>query len=184
MAYSIPLNPRQKVVTHMATEDQFGEVSLLDLMGVDLSQMDEMRFGDIFPRVFAQFECGEPTMDELKDNKAGSPTFGKVVGALIKFPWKCIGILDASNAKADGVEDPTTLVGKTHTEVAFVKAAMNLKYLKAFIADTGGNKNAPLGEAIKSVGGKRIQAIIRHRKDPNDSDKVYASLSKYKPIAA
>lgn len=168
----------------MATEDQFGEVSLLDLMGVDLSQMDEMRFGDIFPRVFAQFECGDPTMDELKDNKTGSPTFGKVVGALVKFPFKCIGILDASNAKADGVEDPSKLIDKIHTEIAFVKAATNLKYLKAFIADVGGVKNAPLGEAIKSVGGKRIQAVIHHRKDPKDSDKIYASLSKYKPISA
>ena len=168
----------------MATEDQFGEVSLLDLMGVDLSQVEEMRFGDIMPRIFGQFECGDPTIEELKDNKTGSPTAGKVIGALVKFPWKVLGITDASNAKADGVEDPSTLIGKIHTEVAFVKGGTNVKYLKAFIADVGGNKNQPLGEAIKSVAGKRIQAVIRHRKDPNDTDKVYASLSKYKPIAA
>jgi len=164
----------------MSDDDKFkpGEVDLVTLMGVDLSQIEEMRFGEVMPRIFADFECGEPTMEELKNDQ------GQVIGALVKFPWKVIGIHDASKAKADGVEDPATLLGKIHNDVAVVKGATNVKYLKGYIADVGGNKNQALGEAIKSVGGKRVRAIIAHRRDKNDPDRIYAGLTRYKPIQA
>lgn len=163
----------------MADDDKFGEIDLMTLMGVDLSQVEEARFGEVFPRIFGEFECGEPTIDELKDKETN-----KVIGALVKFPWKCIGILDKGKCVEDGVSDPATLIGKIHEDVAVLKGGTNVKYLKGYIADVGGNKNLPLGEAMKSVAGRRVRALVGHRRDKNDADKVYAGLQKYKPIQA
>lgn len=163
----------------MSADDNFGEVSLIDLMGVDLNQVDEARFGELFPRSFCVFECGEPKMEELKDNKVGSPTHGKVIGAIVTFPWHCIGVKEVN--KEEGIDDPSKLIGKVHNDLYFLKGATNLKYLKGYIADVGGDKTKPLGEGIKSVMGKRITAVVSHRADPNDSDKKYAGLRKYKP---
>lgn len=157
--------------------DDFGEIDIVDLLGVNMAEVEEARMGDILPRFFGQFECGEPTHKELKHKETG-----KTIGAIFVFPWKCMAVLDKGKSAEDGVSDPATLINKIHMDVHFIKSPESLKYLKGYVADVGGNKNASLQDAIKSVAGKRVAAVIAHRADQNDSDKKYARLTKYKPI--
>lgn len=154
------------------SEDTGIEISLLDLAGLDTTGLEAKRIGDVIPRLVGDFECVEAELKEIKKEE-------KVTGFVAEFKFKVLGVKTQID-KDFAVED---MIGKEHREGKFLKDNDGIQYLIGFLEDIGVKQRGPLGDLVKAAIGKKITAQVTHRKDKNDSDKVYSSLTKMKILA-
>lgn len=160
------------------TSNEFAGLSLMDLAGLDISGISAKRFGDVLPKMFADFECKKADLKELKDKDTD-----QLKGVIASFEWEVLGIHSFLQKDEQGNEyDPAAFVGKTHYESRVVQNTEGLQYLVGFLEDIGIKEKGALGVLVEGSVGRRIRAQITHRKDKNDADKVYSGLGKIKPI--
>lgn len=147
-------------------------VTLADLMGVSLDDVAEKR-GESFPKGNFDWEVDTETPPHVKivgeDDKAK---------AAAVFKLKCINVIGVTDNEFTG--DPTSLIGKYHTETMFLQTADSLGYLKAFVKDIGAPYNSNLKLLLSGAAGTRFSAPIMKRKNPNDSDIIYTNINRMK----
>lgn len=159
------------------------QVSLSDLAGVDFSDVAELRFSALPDGQYVfDVQAGDDT-----PKLAAIGTGDKAKPAAV-FLLTVINVLAVKNA-ADLLGEPvTSLIGKGHRETFFITDQKSVGYVKAFVADIGGDNTGPMG-GIPSKGkigfldksaGLRFSGFIGHRADKNDSDKVYVNINRNK----
>ncbi len=155
----------------MSESSDLEGLSLLDLAGIDTSGIEAKRIGEILPRCLADFECIGAELGEIKD--------GDVVKMFkAEFKFKPLGIhmvIDKDVKEED-------ILKMVHTETRMIKNQEGLQYLIGFLEDIGVKQKGVLSVLMEAAVTKRIKAVITHRKDKNDADKVYSGLAKIKVI--
>lgn len=149
-------------------------MTLADLTGIDTTGMEARRMGEVLPKMFAQFEC---TKVESKQND--DPVTGKVKNFQFTSEWKLLGI---ETLFEKGIKEEE-LIGKIHFENRFITNPDGIKFTLGFLEDVGIKERGPLGSLWNKQLGRKIAAVVAHRKDPNDSEKIYSSLTKIKVLA-
>lgn len=157
----------------MSTNELEG-MTLAELTGINTEGMEAKRAGEILPRLYGIFECIKA---EIKENKG---TDGKVKNFQAASEWKLLGV----KTLLDKGVDEATLIGKLHFENRFITNVDGIKYALGFLEDVGIKERGGLGQLWGAQTGRRVEAVIAHRKNPDDTDKVYSSMTKIKPIAA
>jgi hypothetical protein len=152
-------------------DNEFAGVSLMDLAGLDTSGIEARRMGDVLPKMFADFECTKAELAPYEKD-------GKPMGGIARFDFKVAGI----HTMIDKDQDEAAMIGKVHQENRFITNADGVKFLLGFLEDCGVKERGALKDLIEKMQGRKIKAVISHRKDPNDSEKIYAGLVKIKPI--
>lgn len=155
--------------------NELENMTLADLTGVDTSGMEARRMGEVLPRLHGIFECIKA---EIKENK--DPQTGKLKNFQAAAEWKLLGI----KTLLDKGADEASLVGKIHFENRFITNVEGIKFALGYLEDVGIKERGQLGALWSAQIGKRVEGVVAHRRDPNDSDRVYSSLTKTKPIAA
>lgn len=146
-------------------------VSLADLAGLNTEGMESKRIGDILPRFLGDFECVEAALKEVKEGE-------KIKGFSAAFEWKVLGV----HALIDKDAKEEELIGKKHFENRFIKNEDGIKFLLGFLEDIGIKERGTLGGLIERAKGRKVKAIISHRKDKNDSERTYSGFAKIKPL--
>jgi hypothetical protein len=144
------------------------DVSLADIAGVDMSQVEEFRFENT-PKGIYQWVCKNAEVVKLGNKPA------------IRYE------LEASNviALSDDSLDPDKYVGHKHNEAIFITdLEKDIGRAKAFMIDAGFEGSGTLQELLDQFVGHEFISAIGHRKDKNDTDKVYANIDygKVKPL--
>lgn len=167
--------------------DDVDNISLLDVLGVSVDDVAEVRFSTIDKGVYL-FEIGEVKTD---DTRTGTKEMN---GEKVKFPmWAVNYLLEIKNVEqlAEKLSEAQreALIGRKFThqvsQMIVDKREDALKFIglnKAFVVDVGGVGKGSLKEITESVKGKRFLGTITHQVDKNDTDKKYARLSKIKKI--
>lgn len=146
------------------------DFSLADLMGLDVTDVAEIRF-ETLPMGAYVFKVVSQDISE-GENREGDKRFELQVK---------LEIVEVKAVVAKGIE-PESLVGKTHTEKFFiprgdeVKAAEGLGRIRAFVADIGLPNDGPFGKLCDSIVEHMFIGKIIHQKDRDDKSKVYARL--------
>lgn len=154
------------------SENVLEGISLSDLAGLNTEGMESKRIGDILPRFLGDFECTEAALKEVKDEN------GKLKFFKAAFEWKVLGV----HALIDKDVKEEELIGKKHNEDKIIKSEDGIKFCLGYLEDIGVRERGTLGGLIEMAKGRKIKAVISHRKDKNDSDKVYSGFAKIKPI--
>lgn len=145
--------------------DEELELSLTDIADIDMSEVEEKRF-ELRPAGVYHFKCIDATLDTIN---------GKAVA---KFETE---IVNCHAIVGDGA--PEAQIGKKYTEMFFLTSGDSLGYLKGFLSDTGFTGTGSLRELLDAFHGHEFIGAIKHTRDKNDTDKVYTSLQKCKPVA-
>jgi hypothetical protein len=147
------------------------EISLADLAGFDMSNVEAKRFENL-PEGHFQFEIVSDPLPDLK-----KITSAKGDKAIVVIGCKVLNVTALNNPADAPNGDATGLIGKVHNENAILNSADSLGYLMATLQDLQA-QNGPLRQMLHGLAGTKFDAFIKHRADPNDSDKKYASLRK------
>lgn len=153
----------------MSEPSELEDISLMDLAGLDTTGMESRRIGDILPKILADFTCTEADLGEVQGEK-------KMFTARFKFQVDAVHKI----TDKDYTGTPEDLIGKFHEETRFITNSDGVAFVLGFLEDIGVKERGKLGELVEKAKGKSITAIIAHRKDKNDSDKVYSGLAKIK----
>lgn len=156
------------------SSNELENMTLADLTGVDTTGMEARRMGEVLPRLHGIFECIKA---EIKENK--DPTTGKLKNFQASAEWKLLGVKTLLDK---GVEE-ASLIGKSHHENRFITNVEGIKFALGYLEDVGIKERGQLGSLWNAQIGRRVEAVVAHRRDPNDSEKVYSSLAKMKPQA-
>jgi hypothetical protein len=151
--------------------DESLDFSLADLMDMDVSDIEEMRFETI-PMGIYTWEVTAAGLSETT-NSDDEKRF------VAETTYK---ILEVHQVAKGGV-DRESLVGKTQTEKEFInpaadkqKIAEAIGRIRARIADIGCNNEGSLGAIMEGTIGHQFKSKLIHQKDRNDSSKVYARI--------
>lgn len=147
-----------------------GEVSLADLAGFDMSNTAAAKFENVPEGIFDFEVCLDP-MPDLQQ-------MGEKFAAVI--PCKVLNVLALKEPAL--TPDPTSLIGKVHRETNVLNNDKSLEYLQATFQTLEANTKQGLRAILHSLSGTKFRAAIKHRVDPNDNDKVYASLRKIENV--
>lgn len=143
-------------------------INLADLIGFDMTNVQAKKFENL-PEGLFEFEIQTdpmPGIYTVGDNppKGASVLACKVLNVLsVKVPSE--------------TPDPTKLIGKVHRETNVINTGESLEYLQATLEAFGCQKGK-LGDMLASLAGVRFTAAITHRVNKNNTDIVYAGLSK------
>lgn len=164
----------------MTTENTngFAGLTLLDIAGLDTSDIAVKKRGEALPKMFAQFKCVESKMEEIKDKDDQT----KTVGFRFASEWEVEGIHKMLDREFEGKE--AEYIGKKHVESARVIDVEGLSYYLGFLQSCGLPHKGALGDLVAGVVGTQINAIIRHTRNKDDKDIVYSNLDKIKPLTA
>lgn len=159
----------------MTTEaaNEFAGLTLLDIAGLDTTGLEAKRAGEVLPRMGAIFECKKAELAEVKKDD------GTLRAVVAKLEMEVIGVTAMLQRDLEGKD--ADYVGKIHYESRFIQDVEGIRYLLGLLFDMGVAAGGQLGDLLSKAEGLRFSAVITHRKDKNDSDKIYASLSKVKP---
>lgn len=144
------------------------EVSLADIAGIDMNAVEAFEGGfESTPKGVYLFECKDAKLDSMETKNGTS--------AVIQF------VLEIADCYAVVSDDPKvteeSMKGKKHTETIFVSdVAKSVGQAKAIMQNAGYNAAGSLEDLLDGFCGSQFIAPIKHRKDPNDSDKIYANL--------
>lgn len=165
----------------LMVELEGSSVSLSQLAGSDFTEIVEQRFSNL-PAGGYVFDVSveKPPHLEAVDSKgkkkpAGIFTFTVADCTGLKFP-------------TETPEGPLSLIGRSHRETFFINDDKSIGYMKAFVKDIGVDNTGSMGGLPGHAGfldrcaGIRFAALIGHRKDPNDSDKVYVNIVRDKIV--
>lgn len=153
----------------MAGETQ--NVSLNDLLGIDLNDIEEYRGGEAAPEGVYEWRVKEAIMDvaEVNDKDLGQ----KIRRPRIVFALEAIGVRQVKDMSVE----KESLVGIVHSERFFVKDALkDIGRVKAFLVDMGRQGTGALQALLDGTIGHEFVGAIKHTKDKNDTSRVYANL--------
>lgn len=155
---------------------EYAAVSLLDLAGLDMAQVEVFRGGESAPEGLAEWKGVSASIGaaEVTDKDKNSPTVGeKIQRAVIDFTAEALAYI---NVKDRGI-DISTLSGITHRERFFIAdVAKDIGRVKAFMTDIGMSGEGSLQSLLEQFTGHEFACAIKHRKDPNDTSRVYANF--------
>lgn len=147
-------------------DDGDTEVSLADIAGIDMTSVEA-------------FEGGfEPTpkgvyLFDVKDAGLDTITVDGVDKAVIYFETEiaeCYALVD------DSIE-PESMVGWKHRETVFISdLKKSVGQAKAIMQNAGFSGSGTLEEMLDAFCGSQFVAPIKHRKDKNDTDKIYSNI--------
>ncbi len=142
------------------------EVSLADLAGIDMNNVDAFEGGfEPTPKGVFRFECKDAGLDIVETKNGDSAT--------IYFDCEVQEVY----ALLDDSEDPEKLMGLNHRESIFVSdLAKSVGQAKAIMQNAGFSGSGTLEQMQDAFCGHQFIAPIKHRKDKNDTDRVYANL--------
>ena len=155
------------------------QVSLMDIAGIDMSGVEEVR-STTFPAGLFEFKCTEAKLD-VRESKKGDKAV--VAFTLETMNVKTLVSETDNNGKSINPED---LIGRKHVETFWItNPAEDLGRVVAFLNDTGLQATGSLQELLDAMVDHSFQAVMSNKKDKNDSDIVYANLNRTKiaPIA-
>lgn len=155
---------------------QFIDVDIMALAEIDISGIEENRGGEAAPEGVADWRGMSAAFAtaEVEDKEKNSPTFGqKVTRPVIDFVAEAIGY---HNVK-DRSLDIASLAGTQHRERFFIKdLEKDLGRVKAFMVDIGMTGAGRLQDLLDSFTGYEFSCAVKHRKDKNDTSRVYANF--------
>ncbi len=156
-------------------DDNEMEVGLGDILGLDMAQVDAFEGGFVTtPKGLYTWECKDAGLDKL-DTVNGAR-------AVIYFECEC-QVAHAVMENDDG-KDEENMVGWTHRETIFISdLAKSVGQAKAIMQNAGFTGSGTLEEMFDAFCGTQFTAPIAHRKDKNDTDRIYANfkVSKITP---
>ena len=149
------------------------EVSLTDIAGIDMNEVQEFEGFEATPKGLYDWECKDAGLDTV-ETKNG-------LSGIIYFD------LEVTNCHTliGDERDPATMVGSKHRETIFIgDVAKSVGQAKALMQHAGFNAAGKLDELLDAFCGHAFTAPIKQRKDKNDSDVVYSNLviKKITPI--
>lgn len=145
-----------------ANEEAEEMLSLSELAGVDISDVDEYR-GEALPIGTYDFKVTDAGFVErtIKEQKVAAVAFE----------------MEIAEVHAQTTEEPDeSFVGRKHTQSFPIREIKDLGRVKAFLVDAGLSGQGVLEELMKQSVGHTFTAKITHTKDRNDPDRVYANL--------
>lgn len=147
-----------------ANEVDLDSISMMDLAGLDMSEIQEVR-SQAFPAGIFDWE-----VDSIETDKGKSADDLVQFKALVKLT--CRGVYGLTMA---GSANPDDLTGKhfTHRIIKNIENESDIYtfmgMVKAFIKDIGGNVNQAFQPMIESAPGLQFRAPVRLK--PNSKDK-------------
>ena len=163
----------ENTLVNLKMGDDVGDVSLLDLMNFDVTEMEAVRGMPLAPEGIYEWRVtgAEIGAMEVHDKEQDA----KVSRATVTFKLEAIS---CRHAKAPEV-DPNSLIGTNFQHRIFIKEfARDIGRVKAFLEDIGMNASGNLQTLLEMAQGMEFVAGIKHTKDKNDKDKVYANLDE------
>lgn len=151
------------------------EISLGDLAGLNLDEVQEKRF-EALPKGDFVFEVESAKLAVNGEGDKKRP--------VVAFKTKVLDVIRVNDNDFTG--KPEDLVGKIHAQLFFITSLDSVGYIKAFLKDIGVLPGKDFNSTLAHAAGVRFQAPIGKRKDPNDSDKVYTQINqmKIKPLVS
>ena len=155
------------------TQDgQEGEVSLLDIAGMDMAGVEEFEGGfDTTPKGVYHFRCkdAELTSVTYADKKTGND----ITRAIIQFEFEIVNVM----AFVEDNINPDEWIGKQHRETVFITdVAKGVGQAKAIMSNAGFTGSGSLQELLDAFVGTEFDAPVAQRKGKNDPDHVYANV--------
>jgi len=138
------------------------QVSLADIAGIDMTDVKEVRFENL-PIGSYEFKSEPGELSSIGE--------GEDAKALIRFPL----IVTAVYAVSEGV-DAAIIVGKKHSQGFQIKTMEDLGRAKAFLVDAGFKGTGQLQELLTAFEGHVFRANIKHTRDKNDKDRIFANI--------
>lgn len=142
------------------------EVNLADIAGIDMNNVEAFEGGfEPTPKGVFRFECKDAGLDTVSS--------GDVDKAVIYFEnevVECYALVD------DSLE-PESMIGWKHRETIFISdLAKSVGQAKAIMQNAGFKGSGTLEEMLDAFCGSQFISPIKHRKDKNDTDKIYSNL--------
>lgn len=143
------------------------EFNLADLAGLDVSEVEEVRFETLAQGVY-EFKINATKLDE-GDNKDGEKRFWAEIE---------LEVVDVKAVIDRGI-DKESLIGKKLTEKLYIVPAewqKGVGRIRAWLADTGLENAGELGPLLESATGHIFTGKIVHQTDKDDKSVKYARL--------
>jgi len=154
------------------------EVSLADLAGVDMTEVQEVR-SSVTPAGKFHFRIDETEMKAQEATNKDDPQGAKINKPVIQF------VLKAQNcfSLVDDALDPEDYVEAKHTETFWINdLKKDLGRVKAFLVDIGIDGNKPLTDLLAEAHGMEFVADITHVKNKDNPDRVWVNLKNIMTI--
>lgn len=153
----------------MVTVGDGDQISLADLAGIDMADVVENRGPEPLPAGVYEFTVKEA---ELKTRE--SKGVNKPVVELKLEVASCLVLVNSELA-------PEDYEGQLHFETIWITdVAKDLGRVKALMVDAGLEGSGPVNDLLMSFIGHNFIAPIKHRKNPNDADIIYANIDSKK----
>ena len=159
--------------TEVATSG--GVMVLADLLGANVQEVAPFYGFETFPEGLFDWSLVDAGIKTL-DTKNGKM-------AVISFSWSCTNV----QAVKDQSIDPNEVIGREYEENIFVHDPMrSIGQARALIEASGGTWGPSIPQNLDAFKTAQpgITAGIKHTKDKNDPDKVYANfdMRSVKPV--
>lgn len=142
------------------------DVSLADIAGIDMTSVEAFEGGfEPTPKGVFLFDVKDAGLDQLETKNGQS--------AIIYFDTEvaeCYTLVDDE-------KDADSMVGWKHRETIFVgDLAKSVGQAKAVMQNAGFTGSGTLEQMLDAFCGSQFIAPVKHRKDKNDTDRVYANI--------
>ena len=152
-------------------EGEIQEIEVEQLLNFDLSNVEEIRGFQIIPEGIFEFRVvGLSNKKVPWTTKQGEDRKSMVLDCELE-------VIACRQCK-DSEIDPATLTGTSHTEGFFLSQADDLGKIAAFFADIGVKGKGTILQLCDRAIGLEFVAPIYHKKNKNDTSKVFANLDK------
>ncbi len=141
-------------------------VSLADIAGIDMNAIEAFEGGfEPTPKGVFLFDVKDAGLDTITSNDVDK--------AVIYFEMEvaeCYALLD------DNIETES-LVGWKHRETIYISdLAKSVGQAKAIMQNAGFSGSGTLEQMLDAFCGSQFVAPVKHRKDKNDTDKIYSNI--------
>lgn len=144
------------------TDNEEREVDLAEIAGIDMNNVEAFEGGfEPTPKGLFRFECKDAGLETIVDK------------AVIYFELE----VQECYALVDDDKDMESMIGWKHRETIFITdLAKSVGQAKAIMQNAGFTGSGTLEEMLDAFCGSQFVAPIRHRRDKNDTDKIYSNL--------
>ena len=152
-------------------DDNEVEVSLADLAGIDMNEIEEFEGGfDVTPKGAYVFQVKDAKLSEIAEY------------AVVAFELEVVECM----AIASGDKTPESMVGVIHEENIFIiDVKKSIGQAKFLMRQAGYTATGTLNELLDGFCGTKFAAKIKHKAKKNDPDTIYANIDmkSVKPVA-
>lgn len=156
----------QSLTGAAAAADTDVTISLAELAGLDMDDVEAKRFGAITPKGSYRFHIREAKLETLGKHNVAA--------------YYCPII------HVHGVADPETdveaLLNYEHRELFFLKDVEAVGYLKQFMLDIGLQASGALARLLELSENLQFDARVEHTPDKNDTSRIYTRLVDIIPV--